>query len=155
MLVACRPSASVPSSWCKSRIVPPRVVARAVRSFDGREVRASAFSVKGRARSASPALRQWPLALTAFQASPVRSHASVSAWASKPCHAFCSSSVQQYSASVLSQATSSRARRCPFATRSEEHTSELQSLMRISYAVFCLKKKKEKTTNHKDTNTKK
>src|SRR3546814_3704519 len=29
------------------------------------------------------------------------------------------------------------------ATRSEEHTSELQSLMRISYAVFCLKKKTE------------
>src|SRR3546814_3960287 len=28
-------------------------------------------------------------------------------------------------------------------TRSEEHTSELQSLMRISYAVFCLKKKKD------------
>src|SRR3546814_1478227 len=34
----------------------------------------------------------------------------------------------------------SRNRRCP---RSEEHTSELQSLMRISYAVFCLKKKKQ------------
>src|SRR3546814_3226059 len=30
--------------------------------------------------------------------------------------------------------------------RSEEHTSELQSLMRISYAVFCLKKKKENHT---------
>src|SRR3546814_3667332 len=30
--------------------------------------------------------------------------------------------------------------------RSEEHTSELQSLMRISYAVFCLKKKKTKNT---------
>src|SRR3546814_8909716 len=30
-------------------------------------------------------------------------------------------------------------------TRSEEHTSELQSLMRISYAVFCLKKKKKHT----------
>src|SRR3546814_2928853 len=30
--------------------------------------------------------------------------------------------------------------------RSEEHTSELQSLMRISYAVFCLKKKKQKST---------
>src|SRR3546814_8202327 len=30
--------------------------------------------------------------------------------------------------------------------RSEEHTSELQSLMRISYAVFCLKKKKTSTT---------
>src|SRR3546814_1815996 len=32
-----------------------------------------------------------------------------------------------------------------FSTRSEEHTSELQSLMRISYAVFCLKKKTTKT----------
>src|SRR3546814_3907822 len=32
----------------------------------------------------------------------------------------------------------------PGANRSEEHTSELQSLMRISYAVFCLKKKKKK-----------
>src|SRR3546814_5177717 len=31
--------------------------------------------------------------------------------------------------------------------RSEEHTSELQSLMRISYAVFCLKKKNINTTN--------
>src|SRR3546814_2330160 len=31
--------------------------------------------------------------------------------------------------------------------RSEEHTSELQSLMRISYAVFCLKKKKNTITN--------
>src|SRR3546814_5481728 len=31
--------------------------------------------------------------------------------------------------------------------RSEEHTSELQSLMRISYAVFCLKKKNTKRTN--------
>src|SRR3546814_1384897 len=33
--------------------------------------------------------------------------------------------------------------------RSEEHTSELQSLMRISYAVFCLKKKKKTKTKHK------
>src|SRR3546814_6087940 len=33
--------------------------------------------------------------------------------------------------------------------RSEEHTSELQSLMRISYAVFCLKKKKLHTHNRK------
>src|SRR3546814_10785030 len=33
-----------------------------------------------------------------------------------------------------------------FHIRSEEHTSELQSLMRISYAVFCLKKKKHQTT---------
>src|SRR3546814_4005379 len=33
--------------------------------------------------------------------------------------------------------------------RSEEHTSELQSLMRISYAVFCLKKKKKKKKKQK------
>src|SRR3546814_4268294 len=32
--------------------------------------------------------------------------------------------------------------------RSEEHTSEIQSLMRISYAVFCLKKKQRKQTEH-------
>src|SRR3546814_7378412 len=42
-----------------------------------------------------------------------------------------------------------RLRACPTSPRSslrsEEHTSELQSLMRISYAVFCLKKKKQKT----------
>src|SRR3546814_2088538 len=35
--------------------------------------------------------------------------------------------------------------------RSEEHTSELQSLMRISYAVFCLKKKKHTTETHHTT----
>src|SRR3546814_3110683 len=44
--------------------------------------------------------------------------------------------------------------------RSEEHTSELQSLMRTSYAVFCLKKKNEKThiqhtTHHNYTSTSK
>src|SRR3546814_2325163 len=37
--------------------------------------------------------------------------------------------------------------------RSEEHTSELQSLMRISYAVFCLKKKKNNTKLITDTAT--
>src|SRR3546814_10476189 len=39
------------------------------------------------------------------------------------------------------------------AARSEEHTSELQSLMRISYAVFCLKKKTNKNDNHRHTLT--
>src|SRR3546814_5349169 len=44
------------------------------------------------------------------------------------------------------------------AARSEEHTSELQSLMRISYAVFCLKKKKHeptrpRTNKHRTNNT--
>src|SRR3546814_1289970 len=35
-----------------------------------------------------------------------------------------------------------------YVRRSEEHTSELQSLMRISYAVFCLKQKNISNTNH-------
>src|SRR3546814_2153397 len=40
----------------------------------------------------------------------------------------------------------------PATSRSEEHTSELQSLMRISYAVFCLKKKKKRRyTNKQNT----
>src|SRR3546814_6092490 len=37
--------------------------------------------------------------------------------------------------------------------RSEEHTSELQSLMRISYAVFCLKKKKKNKIHKNNNNT--
>src|SRR3546814_3469462 len=37
--------------------------------------------------------------------------------------------------------------------RSEEHTSELQSLMRISYAVFCLKKKKKQKKKHAHDST--
>src|SRR3546814_9028921 len=41
------------------------------------------------------------------------------------------------------------------AVRSEEHTSELQSLMRISYAVFCLKKKKKQKQQTNITNTNK
>src|SRR3546814_6880451 len=53
-----------------------------------------------------------------------------------------------------------RARRCPRTRRppsrasrrrSEEHTSELQSLMRISYAVFCLKKKNELQSRQDNT----
>src|SRR3546814_1821111 len=46
--------------------------------------------------------------------------------------------------------------RLPSRPRSEEHTSELQSLMRISYAVFCLQKKKKpqhKTYNSQSINT--
>src|SRR3546814_10803412 len=43
---------------------------------------------------------------------------------------------------VLEGVPSSLAQAITAASRSEEHTSELQSLMRISYAVFCLKKKK-------------
>src|SRR3546814_1105168 len=45
-----------------------------------------------------------------------------------------------------------RAERIEALQRSEEHTSELQSLMRISYAVFCLKTKNNKTLHPVDTN---
>src|SRR3546814_10851947 len=50
-------------------------------------------------------------------------------------------------AAVLASSTSSIP---ASAFRSEEHTSELQSLMRISYAVFCLKKKKKQTKKQKN-----
>src|SRR3546814_5851241 len=56
--------------------------------------------------------------------------------------------VGHYRLVVDKRATANFVAFCPLAarkispTRSEEHTSELQSLMRISYAVFCLKKKK-------------
>src|SRR3546814_1898379 len=43
-------------------------------------------------------------------------------------------------------------RRWPYRLRSEEHTSELQSLMRISYAVFCLKKKNKQQPPNNDSN---
>src|SRR3546814_8968403 len=62
---------------------------------------------------------------------------------------FKSASISAMSVSV----SASRSARCAISglTRSEEHTSELQSLMRTSYAVFCLKKKtnqvKSKKTN--------
>src|SRR3546814_6121361 len=61
--------------------------------------------------------------------------------------AYCSSSAWKRGSSRIGSQVGSM-RRCAGLThhndRSEEHTSELQSLMRISYAVFCLKKKKQK-----------
>src|SRR3546814_3827597 len=51
------------------------------------------------------------------------------------------------SASIAATAATASASRPAPSPRSEEHTSELQSLMRISYAVFCLKKKKTKQQN--------
>src|SRR3546814_2797857 len=47
--------------------------------------------------------------------------------------------------------TACRPDQAEYALRSEEHTSELQSLMRISYAVFCLKKKNNNTKNSEET----
>src|SRR3546814_9101558 len=51
----------------------------------------------------------------------------------------------------LKGTSASRTDRAIRSERSEEHTSELQSLMRISYAVFCLKKKKSKHKKEKNT----
>src|SRR3546814_9500065 len=57
-----------------------------------------------------------------------------------------SCSLETRSGTKARKAGPEKARAVPkIASRSEEHTSELQSLMRISYAVFCLKKKKKKT----------
>src|SRR3546814_9817748 len=50
-------------------------------------------------------------------------------------------------------ASGGRAMMAAAAERSEEHTSELQSLMRISYAVFCLKKKKRKHLKNNNLHT--
>src|SRR3546814_3748218 len=62
-------------------------------------------------------------------------------WHRLPTHRRRRPSTSRPSRSPTPRWASSRTSRCPPA-RSEEHTSELQSLMRISYAVFCLKKKK-------------
>src|SRR3546814_8669329 len=51
----------------------------------------------------------------------------------------------------LTRAGFERGARVALVARSEEHTSELQSLMRISYAVFCLKKKKRIVSNNRLT----
>src|SRR3546814_9169612 len=58
------------------------------------------------------------------------------------------------SVTISSKGVPARFRSMPLEDRSEEHTSELQSLMRISYAVFCLQKKKHNThTDMQDTDT--
>src|SRR3546814_8305605 len=55
--------------------------------------------------------------------------------------------VQQIVVGFIETETAQQAAREAAALRSEENTSELQSLMRISYAVFCLKNKKQKISN--------
>src|SRR3546814_8572063 len=74
----------------------------------------------------------------------------------RPCARFACSFVRPAIAGVPSQHAGHFGRRKNSCSdRSEEHTSELQSLMRISYAVFCLKKKNNEKTNimnHRNTN---
>src|SRR3546814_2028555 len=59
-----------------------------------------------------------------------------------------SSSVKSWNDAPPANLTRSKTNRDTDLQRSEEHTSELPSLMRISYAVFCLKKKKQTHTTH-------
>src|SRR3546814_7912403 len=63
------------------------------------------------------------------------------------------SSVRLKISAVLGSGSTSETRVLCEKSRSEEHTSELQSLMRISYAVFCLKKKKQKKHTKSITST--
>src|SRR3546814_1611434 len=58
----------------------------------------------------------------------------------------------RYVTTVSGNSPAPRPKRPVVRYRSEEHTSELQSLMRISYAVFCLKKKKKKNYNINSNN---
>src|SRR3546814_6431811 len=75
---------------------------------------------------------------------------------------FRSPRMSDYMKGLVNSTRTAGARVEPHTIRSEEHTSELQSLMRISYAVFCLKKKTTKqshspanstSTSHKLTHT--
>src|SRR3546814_1332362 len=66
------------------------------------------------------------------------------------CPPLASDSSRFYPGKASTQGRSLSARKCFH--RSEEHTSELQSLMRISYAVFCLKKKKYNQHHYKQYN---
>src|SRR3546814_1236708 len=59
--------------------------------------------------------------------------------------------MREFSATVAERLAQLPGHEARAASRSEEHTSELQSLMRISYAVFCLKQKKHKTPTTKHT----
>src|SRR3546814_4037697 len=66
--------------------------------------------------------------------------------------AACVAMAKSRSAVMLGKvATGEFATQTPSHARSEEHTSELQSLMRISYAVFCLTKKNKKNRNNNNT----
>src|SRR3546814_2077736 len=91
----------------------------------------------GRSCSGAQAIRRWPRTLPSTTGNRTRISEQVLAL----------KSVQRRRAAMPSGLRGST----PSSARSEEHTSELQSLMRISYAVFCLKKKKtnkQKSSTH-------
>src|SRR3546814_7182382 len=89
-----------------------------------------------------------PIPAPRGDAQPVRSGAG--ACAAVPGTAVC----RRHRASIAARAAAmQRVLLCAITTRSEEHTSELQSLMRISYAVFCLTKKNKNDSNEHSTYT--
>src|SRR3546814_2231569 len=67
----------------------------------------------------------------------------ISDWSSDVCSSDLPVRIALGRLAISQPSTTSTIRARPAMPRSEEHTSELQSLMRISYAVFCLKKKKQ------------
>src|SRR3546814_10607598 len=87
---------------------------------------------------------------TLFRSSGRRSRSSPCSASSWPgCrHAACCCTASGSPGSTSTASSSATRRGTTRWNRSEEHTSELQSLMRISYAVFCLKKKNKLKTTH-------
>src|SRR3546814_7776322 len=79
-----------------------------------------------------------------------RSPASAASANAPPWMATADSSLRRAATTSLAEPYRSPALKSLRHQRSEEHTSELQSLMRISYAVFCLKKKKTSLTIKED-----
>src|SRR3546814_9375957 len=115
--------------------VPPGT--RCTRGFSAATAGAAVFAISAKASNSwSSSKSQWDLLFGSFQiitASSIFSVLAIRFLLLRPCYPLPTEDG--------TSCGSSRVR--PGATgRSEEHTSELQSLMRISYAVFCLKKKK-------------
>src|SRR3546814_8969011 len=85
----------------------------------------------------------WPSGNPPFDSATPANRSGISATRRRPI-----SEPQSWQARMMPRRSSASIHRRIHATRSEEHTSELQSLMRISYAVFCLKKKKQNNNDH-------
>src|SRR3546814_570721 len=131
-------TANGPRNSCDTTATKSRCCAKAsltesrdCRSFASSKRRLSSSALSKASLSASSAVLSRTLI--------VRSRSA--AWATAITRSF--SSLRRRSASCARWATEA------LSNRSEEHTSELQSLMRTSYAVFCLKKKKQINTIHK------
>src|SRR3546814_6288996 len=116
-------------------------------SEGGKEIAPAGAAVRqsGRCGTMNLIARPWTEAIGAMAISGITGVRTGHA----PCLMLCGSGQGKAAPSGARKAImSSLRKRSPRRERSEEHTSELQSLMRISYAVFCLKKKNNINTNH-------